>query len=449
MTDLGKEPVGKLLLRLAAPAILAQLVNALYNIVDRIYIGRIPGVGAAALTGVGITFPIIIIITAFSALIGMGGAPLASIKMGEKKIGDAEEILTNAFVVLMGISLVLTIFFSITKVPLLYAFGASDSTIGFASKYLQIYLIGTVFVQISVGMNAFVTSQGFAKVSMATVLIGAVLNIVLDPIFIFVFDMGVQGAALATIISQGVSAIWVLKFLFGKKTILRIRKKYFKVRREVIFSIMALGVSPFIMQSTESLVNIVLNSTLQRHGGDIAVGAMTIITSIVQFSMMPIQGMTQGAQPISSFNYGARNFDRVRHTFRLLVTCCLGFATVFTLICMLFPKVFVSIFATDPVLIDYAAKYLRIFIGGTWLMGAQLACQNTFLSLGQAKISLIMALLRKIVLLIPLVYILSSIFGTVGIFAAQPVADLIAASTTCIVFGIMFNKILRKAERNG
>lgn len=449
MNDLGREPVGKLLLKLAAPSILAQLVNALYNIVDRIYIGRISGVGALALTGVGITFPIIIIITAFSALIGMGGAPLASIKMGEGKNHEAEEILTNSFVVLIGISIALTVFFMLAKKPLLYAFGASDNTIGYALDYLRIYLIGTIFVQISVGMNAFITSQGFAKISMMTVLIGAVLNIVLDPIFIFVLHLGVQGAALATIISQCVSASWVLIFLFGKKTILHIRRQYLRVRWHVIFSVMSLGVSPFIMQSTESLVNIVLNSTLQRYGGDAAVGSMTIITSIMQFSLMPIQGLTQGAQPISSYNFGAKQFDRVRHTFKLLVISCLTFATAFCISCVLFPRAFVSIFATDPDLIGIASRYLRIFVLGTWLMGAQLACQNTFLSLGQAKISLFLALLRKIILLIPLVYILSHFFGTMGVFSAQPIADILAAATTCIVFGFRFRKILRRAEENG
>lgn len=444
MNDLGKSPISKLLINLAIPAIIAQIVNALYNIVDRIYIGRIPDIGGMALTGVGVTFPIIMIITAFTSLIGMGGAPLAAIKMGENKKDEAEEILTNSFVMLLILSVLLTIVFMLFKTPLLMKFGASENTIGYANDYLTIYLIGTIFVQISIGMNSFITSQGFSKISMGTVLIGAVLNIVLDPIFIFVFDMGVKGAALATILSQLVSAIWVLKFFFGKKTILRLRKKYIRIRSSVIMGVMALGVSPFIMQSTESLVNIVLNSTLKQYGGDVAVGSMTIITSIVQFILMPVIGLTQGAQPISSYNFGAKQYDRVRQTFKLLFISCLVYSTVFCALCVIFPKFFIGLFTSDAELISIAPRYLRIFIMGTWAMGAQLACQNTFVSLGQAKISLFLALLRKVVLLIPLVYILSHFLQTFGVFLAQPIADIIAAGTTTIIFVLRFNKILKE-----
>jgi putative MATE family efflux protein len=449
MNDLGKDKVGRLLFRLAAPAIAAQLVNALYNIVDRIYIGRIPNVGAEALTGVGITFPIIVIITAFSALVGMGGAPLASIKMGQGDNDGAEQIMTNSFVMLIIMSAVLTAIFSILKRPMLYAFGASDRTISYAESYLSIYLIGTLFVQLTVGMNAFITSQGFARTSMATVLIGAALNIALDPLFIFVLGLGVRGAALATVISQCASALWVLIFLFGKRTVLRIRKKYLRLKARVVFGTMSLGVSPFIMQSTESLVTIALNSTLQRYGGDMAVGSMTIITSIMQFALMPIQGLIQGAQPISSYNFGAKNFSRVREVFRLLLISCMTFTVFFTLVCELFPRAFAFIFTDNAELANTAGRYLRIFVGGTWMMGAQMACQNTFLSLGQAKVSLMLALLRKIVLLIPLVYILSAIFGTIGVFWAQPAADILAATTTSTVFALKFGKILRKAGENG
>lgn len=449
MNDLGKDKVGRLLFRLAAPAIAAQLVNALYNIVDRIYIGRIPNVGAEALTGVGITFPIIVIITAFSALVGMGGAPLASIKMGQGDNDGAEQIMTNSFVMLIIMSAVLTAIFFILKRPMLYAFGASDRTISYAESYLSIYLIGTLFVQLTVGMNAFITSQGFARTSMATVLIGAALNIALDPLFIFVLGLGVRGAALATVISQCASALWVLIFLFGKRTVLRIRKKYLRLKARVVFGTMSLGVSPFIMQSTESLVTIALNSTLQRYGGDMAVGSMTIITSIMQFALMPIQGLIQGAQPISSYNFGAKNFSRVREVFRLLLISCMAFTVFFTLVCELFPRAFAFIFTDNAELANTAGRYLRIFVGGTWMMGAQMACQNTFLSLGQAKVSLMLALLRKIVLLIPLVYILSAIFGTIGVFWAQPAADILAATTTSTVFALKFGKILRKAGENG
>ena len=449
MNDLGKDPVGKLLVRLAAPAIMAQLVNALYNIVDRIYIGRIPDVGPLALTGVGITFPIIIIITAFSALVGMGGAPLASIKMGKGDKDGAEQILSNSFVMLILLSLLLTIVFFVIKRPTLYAFGASDNTIGYADSYLTIYVMGTLFVQLTVGMNAFITAQGFAKISMATVLIGAVCNITLDPIFIFGLRMGVRGAALATVISQGVSAAWVLVFLFGKRTILHIRREYMRLKRSVVFGTISLGISPFIMQSTESLVTVVLNSTLQRYGGDMAVGSMTIITSIMQFAMMPVQGLVQGAQPIASFNFGAKQFDRVRKSFRLLLISCMTFTILFTLTCELVPKALAFVFTDDAALIDMASGYLRIFAAGTWMMGAQMACQNMFLALGQAKVSLILALLRKVILLIPFVYLFSSFLGTLGVFLAQPIADILAATTTSIVFAVQFKRILRRAAEHG
>jgi putative MATE family efflux protein len=444
MNDLGKDNVGKLLFRLATPAILAQLINALYNVVDRIYLGHIPEVGHLALTGVGITFPILMIISAFSALIGMGGAPLASIRMGENRNDKAEQILSTCFITLIGISILLTAFFLLFKRPLLFAFGASEQTIPYADSYITIYLYGTIFVQMALGLNAFINSQGFAKIGMFTVLIGAILNIILDPIFIFVFHLGVRGAALATIISQGVSAIWVLAFLFGKKTHLHVRKKYFKIDWKVLGSVMALGVSPFIMQSTESLVNIVLNSTLQRYGGDPAVGSMTIITSIMQFALMPLMGLTQGAQPIISYNFGAKQLDRVRHAFKLLLFSCLAFSVFVCGFCLLVPRVPVSVFTNTPELAASTAYYLRIFIAGTFMMGAQMACQNTFIALGEAKASLFLALLRKVILLIPLVYLFSSLTGTIGVFLAQPIADILAASTTVILFTIKTKKLFRR-----
>lgn len=444
MNDLGKDNVGKLLFRLATPAILAQLINALYNVVDRIYLGHIPEVGHLALTGVGITFPILMIISAFSALIGMGGAPLASIRMGENRNDKAEQILSTCFITLIGISILLTAFFLLFKRPLLFAFGASEQTIPYADNYITIYLFGTIFVQMALGLNAFINSQGFAKIGMFTVLIGAILNIILDPIFIFVFHLGVRGAALATIISQGVSAVWVLSFLFGKKTLLHIRTKYFKINWKVLGSVMALGVSPFIMQSTESLVNIVLNSTLQRYGGDPAVGSMTIITSIMQFALMPLMGLTQGAQPIISYNFGAKQLDRVRHAFKLLLFSCLSFSVFVCGFCLLVPRVPVSVFTNTPELAASTAYYLRIFIAGTFMMGAQMACQNTFIALGEAKASLFLALLRKVILLIPLVYLFSFSLGTIGVFLAQPIADILAASTTVILFTIKTKKLFRR-----
>lgn len=451
MNDLGQGSIGKLLFRLAVPSILAQMVNALYNIVDRIFIGRIPEVGPTALTGVGVTFAIIMIISAFSSLVGMGGAPLAAIKMGEGKKDAAEKIMTNSFVVLMFFAVVLTSVFMAFRYPMLLAFGASPETVVYGDAYLGIYLIGTVCVQIAIGMNAFITSQGFAKTSMLTVVIGAVLNIALDPIFIFVLGMGVRGAALATVISQTVSAVWVMVFLLGKKTTLRIRKKYIRPDFKVIGSVVALGISPFIMQSTESLVNVVFNSTLQRCGGDIAVGAMTIITSVMQFATMPLNGLTQGAQPITSFNFGAGKIDRVKKTFRLLFIFCMLYATSVSVLCAIFPEIFVKIFVSSgaesaDALIAAATGYLPIFMAGIWMFGAQSSCQSTFLALGQAKISLFLAILRKIILLIPFVYIFSYFKGTSGVFMAEPCADILAASTTLTLFLLNFNKILSKKK---
>lgn len=329
--DLGSDNIGKLMFTLAVPAITAQLVNMLYNIVDRIYIGHIPEIGSAALTGVGICFPIIMLIMAFSSLVAMGGAPQAAIAMGQQNNEKAERILGNCFTSLLIVAAALTAMFLIFGEPILRAFGASDNTIGYANDYLQIYVIGTVFVQIALGMNMFITTQGFAKISMLTVVIGAALNIALDPVFIFVFNMGVRGAALATIISQGVSAAWVLKFLTGRKTTLRIRKRGMRIRPKILLPVLALGVSPFIMQSTESLLSVVLNTSLLKYGGDIAVGAYTVIGSVMQIVNLPMQGLFQGAQPITSFNYGAQNFDRVKKSVRLLTTTAVIYGTLFWL----------------------------------------------------------------------------------------------------------------------
>lgn len=446
MNDLANDSVSKLLFRLSVPAILAQLINALYNMVDRMYIGHIEGYGDMALTGVGVTFPIIMIISAFAALVGMSGAPLSSIKTGEGDREGANKILSNCFVSLLGISVVLTAVFLLTQRQLLLAFGASENTIGYATDYLSIYLCGTIFVQISLGMNAFITSQGFAKTGMLTVLIGAILNILLDPILIFGFGMGVKGAAVATVISQAVSAIWVLCFLFGKKTKLKIRRKFLKIDPRLMGGVLALGLSPFVMQATESLVVVVLNSTLKKYGGDLAVGSMTVITSVSQFALMPLTGLTQGAQPIISFNYGAKKPDRVRKAFRLLFISCVSFSTAMWLAAILMPQIFVVIFTDKPALIQMASYYMRIFMGGVFMMGAQIACQQTFIALGQAKVSLFLALLRKVVLLIPLVYLLSAFFQTTGVFAAQPIADILAATTTVSIFAYKFKRIMKKIE---
>ncbi|MBS5925463.1 MAG: MATE family efflux transporter [Clostridium sp.] len=446
--NLGKGNISKLLISLAAPAIVAQLVNVLYNIVDRIFIGRMDN-GELAMAGVGVAFPILMLISAFSALIGMGGAPLCAIKMGEKNNEEAEKIMSNSFAMLLIIAVVLTTGFLIFKEPILWAFGASEATIGYALDYLSIYVLGTIFVQIALGMNSYINTQGFAKIGMMTVVIGAIINIVLDPIFIFVLDMGVKGAALATVAGQMVSALWVLKFLFGKQSILKIRKKYMVPDLKVVGATMALGVSPFIMQSTESLVLISLNTRLSMFGGDLAVGAMTIMSSIMQIVVMPLQGLAQGAQPIVSYNYGAKQMDRVKKTFKLTLISCLGFTVIMCSLLMIFPNIFVAIFNNKPELVEITTWAIRIYFLGIFVFGAQIACQQTFLALGQAKISLFLALLRKVVLLVPLIYILPNFFQDklMGVLVAEPIADIIATLTTVTCFMIFYKKKFRDVDK--
>lgn len=446
-TDLGKGNIGKLLFKLAAPAIIAQIVNVLYNIVDRIFIGRMPN-GELAMAGVGVAFPIIMIISAFSALIGMGGAPLAAIKMGENNKSDAEKIMGNSFSMLVILSIILTIVFLIFKEPILWKFGASTRTITFAKDYLTIYLLGTLFVLIALGMNPFINTQGFAKTGMITVMIGALINIILDPIFIFVLNLGVKGAVIATVTSQCISAIWVLFFLFGKKSTIKIRKKYLVPNKKVIFSIMALGVSPFIMQATESLVLISMNSKLQIYGGDLAVGAMTIMSSIMQILFLPLMGLTQGAQPIISYNFGAKKIERVKKTFKLLIISCISYTVIMWGSLMLFPKIFVSIFNNKPELVTITSWSIKIYFAGIGIFGAQIACQQTFLALGQAKYSLILALLRKIILLIPLIFILP-FFMKDNLFAvllAEPIADVVASLVTIMCFSLFYKRTLNNEE---
>ena len=451
--DLGKDPVGKLLFSLAVPAIAAQIIKMLYNIVDRIYIGHIPEIGTAALTGVGITFPLITLISAFSALIAMGGAPQASIAMGAGNHEKAQRITGNCFAALLILAVILTAVFTIFLKPILFAFGASDNTIGYASEYMQIYALGTIFVQIALGMNMFITTQGFAKISMLTVCIGAVLNIALDPLLIFVFDMGVKGAAIATVFSQAVSAVWVLLFLTGKRTHLKIRWKDMRIQRNILIPVLGLGVSPFVMQSTESLLSMALNTSLLRYGGDVAVGAYTVIISIQQMESLPLMGLAQGAQPITSFNYGAGNRDRVKYSVRLLFLCCLVFGVVFWLSVMLIPKILISVFSNDPELVDITVWATRISLFGSFATGVQTCFQQSFLALGQAKASLLLALLRKIFLLIPLIYLLPLFFTDklFGVFVAEPIADILAASITATCFLIWTKKHLleKKAPSKG
>lgn len=444
--DLGRDPIGPLLVRLAVPAVTAQLVNALYNIVDRMYIGHIEGVGDLALTGLGICFPVIMFVSAISALVGMGGGSRAVVRMGEGKMEEANAILGSCTALLVLLSILVTAGFQVVREPMLLLFGATENTLSYASDYLTIYLWGTIFVEISLGLNFFITSQGFSTVSMATVLIGAVTNIVLDPIFIFGFGMGVQGAALATITAQAVSAVWVLRFLSGKRTRLRFQRRYFRLDGRVLAPVLAVGVSPFIMQSTESLVNISFNSSLKAFGGDPAVGTMTICSSIMQIFSMLFQGLSQGAQPIVGFNYGAGQIDRVKKTFRLLFFSSLAFSTAAWGAIELFPQVFVSIFNDEPELVSIAVWTLRVYAAGMFMLGIQFSCQQTFVALGEAKVSLFLALLRKIILLIPLIFILPNFFTdkVLGVFVAEPAADVLAATTTGLIFLWRFPRILRR-----
>ena len=444
---LGSAPLGKLMFSLAVPSVAAQLINVLYNIVDRMYIGHIPGYGNAALTGVGVTFPILTMISAFSAFAGMGGAPLASIQLGKKNKQGAEQILGNSAGLLILFSVILTAFFSICKTPILYAFGASDATIVYARDYISIYLIGTIFVQLTLGMNAFITAQGFAKEGMLSVLIGAIANIILDPIFIFGLHMGVRGAALATVISQCCSCIWVISFLFGKRTTLRIRGKNMGLKAAYILPCLALGSAIFIMQGSESIISVCFNSSLLKYGGDIAVGAMTILTSVMQFAMLPLQGLGQGAQPIISYNYGAKNASRVRAAFKLLLKVSLLYSTILWLFIICFPKVFASIFTTDATLIAFTKDALRYYLAALFMFGIQIACQMTFNALGNAPASILVAIMRKFVLLLPLIFILPHIITadkTMAVYLAEPIADVLAVTFTSILFSFQFKKALRE-----
>ncbi|MBR5467904.1 MAG: MATE family efflux transporter [Firmicutes bacterium] len=463
--DMAAGSIGKLLLRLSIPAITAQLVNVLYNIVDRIYIGHIPVVGTDALTGVGVTFPILTLISAFSFFVGSGGAPQAAINMGKGNKDEAERILGNCFTMLVSISIVLTALILALQRPMLMAFGASESTIDYAVDYLTLYTCGTIFIQLVLGLNPFISCQGFASVAMKTTLIGALLNIVLDPVFIFLFGLGVKGAAVATVISQAISCVWVLKFLTGNKSQLKIRKQYLIPNKKIVFSVLALGISPFIMQSTESILFVSFNSSLQTYGQDIAVGSMTILSSLMQFALLPVLGLCQGGQPIISYNYGARNNDRVKKAFYLILISCFTYTTILTAAIFLNSKMFVSLFTDNKELIEFASWAVKIYMAGTFFFGIQIACQQTFIALNEAKLSLFLAIFRKIILLIPLIYMLPALLPeSVGmmfipegfaalvthpakvfsVFFAEPVSDIIAVAATATLFALNFNKILMR-----
>lgn len=446
--ELGTGSIPKLFFKLAIPAVVAQVVNLLYNIVDRIYIGHIPEIGASALTGVGLFASIMMFITAFSMLAGAGGAPLASIALGKNDKDHAEKIMTNSFLLLLVFAVILTVVIYFLAPTLLTMFGASEVTLPYAVDYARIYVLGTVFVLVVTGMNPFVTTQGFANIAMLTTVIGAAINIVLDPIFIFALDMGVKGAALATVLSQAVGAIWILRFLTGPKTTLKLRKENMKLDPKIFGPTLALGISPFIMVSTESLLSISFTTSLAKYGGDVAVGAMTIITSINMLVTMPLQGFTQGGQPIMSYNYGAGNVDRVKKAFFMQFGVCVGYAALFWIICMMIPNTLAGIFTTDAALAQYASWAIRIYMAGIFSVGFQLACQQSFMALGQAAISLVMAFLRKLILLIPLIFILPNFFAdkVFAVFLAEPVSDIIAATVTTVVFFTQFKKIMAKAQ---
>ncbi|MDO4269393.1 MAG: MATE family efflux transporter [Eubacteriales bacterium] len=447
--DLGSDPVGPLLVRLALPTICAQVVNLLYNIVDRVYIGQIPGEGKVALTGMGVTFPVITLIAAFAALIGMGGAPRASIALGAGEHERAERTLGACTAALWGLAAVLTVVFLLFQQPLLRLFGASSDTLPYAMQYLNIYVLGTVFVMTALGLNGFITAQGKSAVAMQTVLIGAALNVALDPVFIFVFGMGVRGAAIATVISQAVSAVWVVRFLSGGKSDLHLKKTFFRLDKGLLLPAVALGASPFVMQATESLLTVTFNVSLRKYGGDLAVGAMTILTSVAQMLQMPLLGLTQGAQPILSYNYGAGRPERMKRVvqYNLLIACAFSFA-VWAFV-QLSPQTVARLFNQDPALVDMTAWALRIYLAVGFTTAFQTVFQQSFVALGEAKISLFLALERKIILLIPLILVLPRFFEDklFAVFFAEPVADFLAAATTTVLFLVRFRQILRGMEK--
>ena len=441
---MGTERIGRLMVSMAVPSIIAQIINILYNIVDRIYIGHIPGVGAAALTGVGITFPIITLISAFSAFVGMGGAPLAAIWMGKGDRKHAEKILGSGACLLVIFTIVLMAVFYLFQKPFLYMFGASDATIGYSLDYMSIYLLGTLFVELALGLNPFIISQGRSRIAMISIVIGAVVNIALDPLFIFVFGWGVKGAEIATVLSQAVSAAWNVNFLMGKKSSLRLSFCNIRPDFRIMGQICSLGISPFIMRATESLISIVLNRGLQMYGGDLYVGSLTIMQSVLQLFSAPLTGFTQGVQPIISYNYGAGKFDRVKKLYRSMIAVSFTISFVANMTAMCFPALYASLFTNDEELIGLVSRVMPVFLFGMLFFGLQNGIQPTFLALGQAKISLFIAMFRKVILLVPLALVLPRFFGVMGIYYAEPVSDIISAATACILFALNIKKILSK-----
>ena len=449
--DLGTGNIPELMLKLAVPTIIAQVVNMLYNMVDRIYIGHISGVGDVALTGLGLCFPVLMMVAAFANLIGTGGAPRAAIFMGKNDNRTAEVILGNSVTALLLLSVVMTIGLELTAEPILWLFGASEATMPYALGYLRIYLCGSVCVMMTLGLNSFITTQGFTNISMKTVLIGAVSNIILDPIFIFKFHMGVRGAALATVISQGISALWVLLFLVGRQTKLHIKKEYMRISAQILLPVVTLGMATFVMNITECLLNIAFNISLSRYGGDLAVGAMTILASIMQLQVMPAAGIGQGAQPLLSYNYGAGKADRVRKTIKILFIASMIYSLSFWLVLELFPGIFVQMFnSSSTELYDITVWAVRIYMGATGIFALQNSIQQVFVSLGQAKLSLFIACLRKLILLIPLICILPLFFEdkVFAVFLAEPISDLTSVTVAAILFACNIKRILNEGEKS-
>ncbi|MEK4510933.1 MATE family efflux transporter [Paenibacillus sp. FSL K6-2524] len=441
----ANESIPKLIFLLATPAIVAQLINAMYSLVDRMFVGRMAENGTLALSAIGLSFPIIMVITAFASLIGVGGAPLASIKMGEGEHKKAEELLGSCFLMLLIASVIITSVFLIFKSPLLTLFGASPDTLPFANDFLGIYLIGTVAVLVSMGLNPFIAAQGYAKTAMLTICVGAVVNIILDAVFIFGMNMGIKGAALATVIAQFISAIWVLRFLTSKRAHLRLRLANMRINPKVVTSVLALGLSPFIMQSTESLIQIVFNTSLGKYGGDLYIAAMGILGTLMQIFALLLSSFAQGAQPIIGYNYGARDFARVKSTIKYSSVFCAAFGLVMWGVAIFIPEIPIMIFTDDIELIELTARLMKIFFLGTCIYGIQLAFQQIFIALGQAKVSIFIAILRKIILLIPLVYLLPTFISpkTDAVIIAEPIADFCAALTCCVLFGLTIKKLLK------
>lgn len=437
---LGEEKISSLLFQFSMPAIVGMLVNALYNIVDRIYIGNIKDIGKLAITGVGITLPITTIIMAFGMLVGIGTSVTVSIKLGKHKKDEAEKILGNAFVLLVIISITLSILGLIFQDKILNSFGASPNTLIYAKEYITVIFYGTIFSMVSFGLNHSIRADGNPKMAMMTMLIGAILNTILDPIFIFVFNMGVKGAAIATVISQIATTIWILRYFIGPNSILKLKKENFKLKKKLILSIFAIGVSPFSMQIAASIVQIIMNKSLTIYGNDYAVGAMTIIMSISMIFLMPIFGINQGSQPIIGFNYGAKKYARVKETAKYAIIAATVFVVIGFLVIEIFPAQVIGLFNRDAEILEVGVNGIRIYLSMLPVIGFQIISSNYFQCIGKAKVSMFLSMLRQVILLIPLLIILPKIYGLNGIWLAGPISDL----TSALITGILFFKDIKK-----